>query len=503
MVCHTFTSCLDAFSSRLVLVEASQQNSLPQILVTGLPNTVVQESKERIKSSLNQLGFKTPTKKSLIHLSPAEIKKIGSHFDLPMAMALLSLEGYFPATEIKTRAFLGELSPSGRVHKVNHLIPLLERLVEEESIQEIFVPRGNLSEASVFKCDKIRFCDHLKEVISTCFLKERSGAALETGTSSSIPSPPPSFSSHSEGPHLVEMVGQEQAKKCLVLSLAGQLPLLVEGPPGSGKTHLAHCAPALLPDLNEKEQIEVSKIYSFIGENRVGNFRPPFRSPHHSISASAFLGGGQGTIHPGEITLSHHGLLFLDEFPEFRRDAIEGLREPIQNGEIHLNRISKNLRLPAHFRLIAVMNPCPCGYFQSQKRKCSCSENQIRNYRKKISGPILDRFPLYLWMESEITSHGAVLENKLEKQPARNKIRDQISLIQEQLRSCPEAPWSEGAKKWWRQTERFHTMSYRRKINLEKVAYTLSLFEGNETINKNHLDEAWTLRSPENLFQNF
>lgn len=491
MVSHTFTSCLDGFFSQLVQIETSQQNSLPQIVITGLPSTVVQESRERIKSSLHQLGFKLPKKKTLVHLSPAETKKSGSHFDLPIAMSLLSLEGHLPVQEIKHRAFFGELSPSGKIHPVKHLIPLLEKIIGEENISEIIVPNENYMEASVFSSSKIVFCGHLTEVISLC-------CARSNRVRAEIPLMPVTSAIEDKGPALETLLGQETAKKTLVLSLAGNLPLLIEGPPGSGKTHLASCAPTLLPNLTLSEQIEVSKIFSLVGENRVGNLRPPFRSPHHSVSAAAFLGGGQGIVYPGELTLAHRGLLFLDELPEFRRDALEGLREPIQNGEIHLSRISSTIRLPASFRLIAALNPCPCGYFQSKNLRCSCSENQIRHYRKKISGPLLDRFSLYLWMESEGHQDFA-----RERSFSSSQIRHEIKRVQEALPSFSKQRISPDASQWLMKNSYLQKVSFRRKQNFERAAFTLALLEGEESVRPRHLEEAWILKSPESLLHSF
>lgn len=491
MVCRTQSACVNGLSGQVVLLEASKQNSLPQILIAGLPDTIVQESRERIKASLNHLGFDVPTSKILIHLSPAETKKTGSHFDLPLALALLVAEGHFPPHRIAKTAFLGELSLSGEIKPVSHFVPLLEALISDSNIDSVVVPAAHFEETRLFPNHKVHHCRTLKEVIDWCFLSR----PLPT-----ISQRPTSHLKEATGFSLDSLVGMAHAKRVLVLSVAGQHPLLLEGPPGSGKTLLSHCAPQLLPNLNENEVREVSRIYSLFGESRIGNIRPPFRSPHHSISAAAFLGGGNRKVTPGELSLSHRGLLFLDELPEFRRDVIEGLREPLQSGEIHLHRISSSLKLPAAFHLIAAMNPCRCGYSQSTHRSCSCSSDSIRNYRKKISGPILDRFRLYLWIERQT-------HQRLEVGMTQEVAQSLISQVREETKLFHETQtWNDRKKRLTNPAEQFLSrleekqgLSFRRLENILRLALTISQIEQSNLIQRTHLEEAWSLQTPETL----
>lgn len=492
MICRTLSACVDDLLGQVVLLEASKQNSLPQILIAGLPDTIVQESRERIKASLNHLGFDVPTSKILIHLSPAETKKTGSHFDLPLAMALLVIEGHFPATKIEKMAFLGELSLSGEIKPVSHFVPLLEALISDPSIEAVIVPAAHFEESQLFPSRKVHFCQTLKEVIDWCFF--------------SHPFPPikplKAKSIRAErGLSLDELWGMNQAKRVLMISLAGQHPLLFEGPPGSGKTFLSLCAPQLLPDLKEEEIREISRIYSLFGESRSGNLRPPFRSPHHSISSAAFLGGGSRKVTPGELSLSHRGVLFLDELPEFRRDVIEGLREPLQSGEIHLHRISSSLTLPARFHLISAMNPCRCGYAQSSHRTCQCSAESIRSYRKKISGPILDRFQLYLWLERGVKN---LTSSEISEEQAKHsieKVREENEKLKKEKTNWTtyKKRLSHSAEQLFIRFEEKRHLSFRKLENILRVSLTIAQIESSPMIQTHHLEEAWSLQTPEVL----
>jgi magnesium chelatase family protein len=389
---------------------------------------------------------------------------------------------------------LGELTLGGELRPVSHFIPLVEALIRESQVEKILVPFANQIESTLFRSNKILHFRNLNEAIRFCFYDEPLVHLPETDN--------PKAEVHSSGfPNLDEVVGHGYAKRVLAIALAGFHPLLLEGPPGSGKTLLSHSAASLLPDLNDKELVEVSRVYSFLGEQREGNRIPPFRSPHHSISAAAFLGGGCSQVLPGELSLAHRGLLFLDELPEFRRDVIEGLREPLQNGEIHLHRISKSICLPARFSLIAAMNPCPCGYSNSHHERCSCSPEAIRNYRKKISGPILDRFPLYLWLETSWNqkseggngSHATRLS--IENARCRLKELNLTGTSLTRLKAHLDGSSSQLVSKWETTTR----ASFRRIENSLRVALTAALLDRREIICRNDLEEAWSLRSPENL----
>jgi len=494
MIARTFSSCVDGFQGKIITIEASQQNSLPQIVITGLANAVVQESRERVRASLNTLGYKIPSKKLLVHLSPAETKKTGSHFDLPIAMALIASEGFFRPDAIQDFAFLGELNLAGEVRPVLQAIPLIESLLRAHSRLRIIIPKENQKEASLLEGrGRVYVCSNLTEAIDFVFGKKPL-APLQSGLT-------PQEEPVTEQISLDSILGGGYKKKVLTAALAGMHPLLLEGPPGSGKTLLSLASLSLLPPLDASETVEVNRIYSFGSELRTIKSLPPFRCPHHSISASAFLGGGAGRVVPGELSLAHRGILLMDELPEFRRDAIEGLREPLQSGEIHLHRIGQSLSLPADFALIAAMNPCPCGYYGSKSHFCKCSPERVRLYRKKLSGPVLDRFPLYLWIEttpfssepsglSQASAKQTVLEVRQflkSKGLIRTSYAAMAPFLSARARNQLETFQSDGS------------MSFRKQFNLVRLALTLALLEKKEIISATHIEEAWSLRSPQSL----
>lgn len=488
MIARTFTSCISGFEGTLVTIEAFPQNALPQIQITGLPGTVIQESRERVRASLNFLGFSIPSKKLLVHLSPAETKKSGSHFDLAIAMSLLAVESCFPKDPLETFGFLGELSLDGSLKPIQQLIPLLEPLIHQNSITTILIPSENQAEAALFKSSKIQLCRNLKEAVEICF--QGRARSLEPLNQAQVFSKYSAFS-------FDEILGMSHAKKTLVIALAGDHPLLLEGPPGSGKSRLAYSASSLVPRMDDEALLEVNRIYSFFGENRGNDPYPPFRSPHHSISAAAFLGGGSQKVIPGEISLAHRGVLFLDEFPEFRRDSIEGLREPLQSGEINLHRVSSSIRLPARFSLIAAMNPCPCGYAFSQLKSCSCAPESVRNYRKKLSGPILDRFSLYLWLDFSARSNRVEGFSQNEAQTLIGKVR---SYKKEHRILGPmeiKNRFSEEARSTLDKLGDNHHLSFRKFQHFMAVGFTLALLNGRETIKTTDIEEAWSLKTPD------
>jgi len=493
VISKTFSACVVGFEGAPVTIEVSKQNSLPQISITGLPNTVVQESRERIRASLNSLGYKIPSKKLLVHLSPAETKKTGSHFDLPIALALLCAEGFFPSEPLSHFAFLGELNLSGELRPVQQLIPLLESLLKWDKDLKIIIPESNQVEATLLPRDRVFVSKHLSEVIQCVF------GNREFTTVKQLLSPAPREPSIEVT--LDSILGQAYPKRALVLSLAGNHPLLFEGPPGCGKTFISLSASSLLPVLSAEESLEVSRVYSFFGETIFKVGRVPFRAPHHSISASAFLGGGNGKVIPGELSLAHKGLLFLDELPEFRRDAIEGLREPLENGEIHLHRIGQSVRLPADFSLIAAMNPCGCGYFGCRSRACQCSPEAIRHYRKKISGPILDRFPIYLWLEQSKTRD---FSSGFSHQQAKELIQRVRGFLKDEnfLRTSYERIllfFTETTKQSLDSIKEKENLSFRKTLNLMRLSLTIALVENREKIILSDLEESFSLMSPNSL----
>jgi len=363
MAFRTFSATLSGISGVVIEVEAARQNALPQIHITGLPGEIIKESRERVRACLNHLGFDVPSSRLVVNLSPAGARKQGSQFDLAIAVSVLMAEGFLKNVRSERLALLGELSLDGRVLRVPGVMGLIEPFEARDDIDMVLVPRENLWEANLMGSRKARPIRHIAEVIE--FLSGKREIPIEKAVPPEAKKPIPQV-------HLDDVIGQHLAKRSLQIALAGHHHLLFLGTPGVGKSLLASCAPSLLPPLLSDDWTEVVKNFTYCPDQRPADRVPPFRAPHHSISGAGLLGGGSGFVIPGEVTLAHAGILFLDELPEFRSDVIDGLREPLQVGTIQLNRIGHAIQLPAKFILIAAMNPCPCGY-SSVERRCHCS----------------------------------------------------------------------------------------------------------------------------------
>jgi magnesium chelatase family protein len=364
-------------------------SSLPSFTIVGLPDKAVEESKERVRSAIKNSGADFPTGRITVNLAPADLPKIGPAYDLPMALGVLIAAGQI-APNVSESMFFGELSLDGGLRHTNGILPMAY-LAREKGISRIFIPKVNEKEAAVvpgidvFAIDSllslVRFFNKTVELIpcrkiSLKNLLVRSGAEFD-------------FS---------EVVGQEQAKRAMEIAAAGNHNLYMRGSPGSGKTMLSRALPGILPTLTEEEALEVTKIYSITGNLPEGESiitKRPFRSPHHTTSRIGLIGGGTNPM-PGEISLAHRGVLFLDEFPEFPRHVLEALRQPLEDSVISISRAKGSITYPANFLLVSASNPCPCGYFGDPKRACTCLPGMIARYQKRVSGPILDRIDIHI-----------------------------------------------------------------------------------------------------------
>lgn len=427
MVSKIFSAALDGLSAKLIEVEASAVKGLRSFNIVGLADKAIEEAKERINVALKNANFSPPIaqrKRILINLAPADLKKEGSIYDLPIALAYLVSTDQLPAISNKIIAF-GELSLDGRLKPIKGTLPL-SLLAKNENFSEIIIPRENGKESALAnllpdkKKIKIIAASTIDEVI-----KHILGIKNIEPTSIS----PDDIKENREFEIDFSWIkGQEHAKRGLEIAAAGGHNILFEGPPGTGKTLIAKSVLSIMPKLNEEEIIELTKIYSVAGLLGKGNdfiTERPFRAPHHSASVSAIVGGGNPP-RAGEITLAHRGILFLDEFPEFHRDVLESLRVPIEEGRVTIQRARYSLSLPAKFSLIAAANPCPCGYYGDPERECTCTISQVTAYRRKLKGPLIDRIDLFSWVSSLKYEHlSSTSDNKTEE------IREKIEIARE------------------------------------------------------------------------
>ncbi|MCQ4270381.1 YifB family Mg chelatase-like AAA ATPase [Pseudomonas kuykendallii] len=476
-----------------VTVEAHLANGLPSLALVGLPETAVKESKDRVRSAILNSGFDFPPRRITLNLAPADLPKDGGRFDLAIALGILAASGQLPVESLANCECLGELALSGAVRPVQGVLPAA--LAARAAGRALVVAKANAEEASLASGLVVFAADHLLELAAHFSAKTPLAPFQAQGLLRRL----------LPYPDLADVQGQIAAKRALLVAAAGSHNLLLSGPPGTGKTLLASRLPGLLPALDEREALEVAAIHSVASHTPLEAWpQRPFRHPHHSASAPALVGGGSRP-RPGEITLAHQGVLFLDELPEFDRKVLEVLREPLESGEIVIARANDKVRFPARFQLVAAMNPCPCGYLGDPSARCRCSSEQIQRYRGKLSGPLLDRIDLHVAVLREPMAldtaprHGmgsheaaaivaAARQRQLRRQGMANAFLDLQGLREHCLLSAEDRLWLETA------CERLG-LSLRAAHRVLKVARTLADLEDVSTLDRAHLAEALQYRA--------
>jgi magnesium chelatase family protein len=438
-----FSASIDGIEAKLIEIETDIHIGLHSFNIVGLADKSLSEAKERVSSALKNSGIKPPTKenrKIVVNLAPADLKKTGSHYDAAIAMGYLLATKQIKEFDALDKIFVGELALDGSFRGISGALNIA-RIAKAEKFKELFVPKENAVEAAIIQGIKIIPINNLTELINHLearkFIKSQPKTHIE-----------PTLSSEHQLVDVANIKGQEYAKRALMIAAAGGHNLFMQGTPGAGKTMLAQALTSLLPPPDLDEIIEITQIYSAAGllkNNSFVNWRP-FRYPHQTASPVAVIGGGQNPK-PGEISLAHRGVLFLDELPEFRRDLLEALRQPIENGKVVISRVKNNLEFPAKFIMVAAMNPCPCGYYgddpstgSGQVKECKCSAFEVFRYRKKISGPLLDRIDLQIDVPRVKIDE---LQNKERNQKAAEEMRKRIAAARE----IQKERFSSGGKK--------------------------------------------------------
>ncbi|MDP9516056.1 YifB family Mg chelatase-like AAA ATPase [Pseudomonas protegens] len=471
-----------------VSVEVHLANGLPSLTLVGLPEAAVKESKDRVRSAILNAGFNFPPRRITLNLAPADLPKDGGRFDLAIALGILAASVQVPALALDNIECLGELALSGEVRAVRGVLPAA--LAARKAGRTLLVPRANAEEACLASGLEVIAVDHLLEAVAHF----NGHAPLPPYVSDGLQE------NHSPYPDLREVQGQLAAKRALLVAAAGAHNLLFSGPPGTGKTLLASRLPGLLPPLQEDEALEVAAIQSVSSHKPLRHWpQRPFRQPHHSASGPALVGGGSKP-RPGEITLAHHGVLFLDELPEFDRKVLEVLREPMESGQIVISRARDRLQFPARFQLVAAMNPCPCGYLGDPNGRCRCTPEQIQRYRNKLSGPLLDRIDLHLTVAREATALNPEPQPGDDSASAAARVA-QARGLQRQRQGCANAHLdlpglrrhcrlSTADERWLEAACERLDLSLRAAHRLLKVARTLADLEQAARINREHLAEA-------------
>ena len=499
MVARVNTVSFQGIDVKPVDVQVQISNGLPAFTIVGLPDKAVAESRERVRAALHALGLSLPPKRLTVNLAPADLAKEGSHFDLPIAMGLLAAMGVVPKEELEDFVVLGELSLDAAIRPVSGVLPAA--MHANENSRHLICPEACGGEAAWAGELDILAPENLLQLINHI-----KGTQVMTRPEARLRDD----DSAMRVPDLSEVRGQETAKRALEIAAAGGHNLLMSGPPGSGKSMLASCLPGILPPLSAREALEVSMIHSLAGVLPEGGLlkNRPFRNPHHSASQPALIGGGH-KVKPGEISLAHNGVLFLDEFPEFARGTLEALRQPLETGDALVARANAHIRYPARFQLIAAMNPCRCGYLGDPEQECTKAPRCGSDYQSKISGPMMDRIDMHVEVSavsamdlqgvstgesSQQVAARVAAARELQKQRYQAFGSDKIG----ETNACADgkileaiAPMDEDARALMQKAVELSKLSARAYYRILRVARTISdLSDGGEVLSKKHIAEA-------------